>query len=87
MRLIAIAGLALTITAQIGGCAVMVDDMGVRTVAAGRSKDAKFAFVIQGEGKEWQAHSYAGTNWVNLRYACERLRCKPTISEFGVSDF
>ena len=70
-----------------GGCAVIVDDSGMHTVAAGRSKDEKFAFVISSQRNEWQAHAYSGARWITLRYACERFRCKPTISEFGVSDF
>jgi hypothetical protein len=76
---------AVKVTCE-GACAVIIDDRGMRTSAAGRNRDERFAFVVEGAGRGWRARSYAGTGWTSLGYNCRLAVCRAQISESGVAE-
>jgi hypothetical protein len=66
-------------------CALVVDDHGMRTVAAGRFTDEKFAFRVEADGAGWRATTYTGTSWVSVGYRCRVPGCRAVLTEFGLS--
>lgn len=66
-------------------CALIVDDRGMRTVAAGRFDDETFAFRVEADGAGWRATTYTGTAWLSLGYRCDVPGCRAAVTELGVS--